>query len=415
MILTKEEEKMLEGKFGHGVQKAMEILVSLGEIYGAKRMAVLASAHLSGAGATSAGDAGMDFVEEMYQGGARFRAWTTLNVGAIDFINWKQIGLSEKIVEKQLKLSELFRKMGSVVNHTCAPYFGLTLPRINEHVAWGDSGALLIANSVFGARTNREGGPSALAAAITGRVPMFGLHLDRNRRGDCLIQVKAKLNHLSDYSALGFHVGKLLKKGVPVFSNLSSNISFDELKALTALPAGGTIALFHVLGVTPEARTMEEVFPNGKPKNKIVVNDKDLATTFEEFNTGGNDPGLVVLGCPHASIQEIIHYSHLLEGKKISNNNKLWIFTSLVIKSIADRIGCTNVIERAGGSIFTDTCPVQLVDEVYLNQNIHCVTSDSTSILHYLSVYHGNVGFQNHFGSAEKCLKAGISGKWEEV
>jgi predicted aconitase len=406
---------MLEGKFGHGVQKAMEILVALGEIYGAKKMAPLASAHLAGAGATAAGDAGMDFVEEMYQGGARFRAWTTLNVAAIDFINWKQMGLPERIVEKQLKFSELFRKMGSVVNHTCTPYFGLTTPRTNEHVAWGDSGALLLANSAFGARTNREGGPSSLAAAIAGRVPMYGLHLDKNRRGDSLIQVKAKMNNLSDYSALGFHVGKLVKKGVPVFSNLSPNMSFDDLKSLTSLPAGGTIALFHVLGVTPEARTMEEVFLNGKPKDKIVVDAKDLAVIFEEFNTGGNDPGLIVLGCPHASIQEIIHYSHLLEGKKISSNVKLWIFASMVVKSIADRIGCTNVIERAGGLIITDTCPVQLVDEVYIDQNIRCVTSDSASILHYLSVYHGNMGFQNHFGSAEKCLKAAVSGKWEEV
>lgn len=415
MILTKEEEGMLEGKFGDGVQKAMNILVSLGEIYGAERMAKVGSAHLPGAGVTSAKDAGISFVEEMYEGGARFKTWTTLNVCAVDFVNWKKIGISEEIVKRQLKLTELFRKMGAAPIHTCTPYFGLTQLRMNEHVAWGDSGALLLANSVFGARTNREGGPSALASAITGRAPVFGLHLEENRYGNFSIEVNTQLNSLADFSALGLCVGELVNKGVPVFTNLSTEISFDELMALTTLPAGGTIALFHILGVTPEARTSESIFSKGKPENEIVIGDKDIAKTFEELNTGNSDPDLIVLGCPHASIQQIIYFSQLLEGKKVNTNTRLWIFTSIAVKSIADKIGCTAIIEKAGALIITDTCPIQLTDDFYENENIHCITTDAASMPHYMAGYHGKLGLKSHFGSAEKCIKAAISGKWEEA
>jgi predicted aconitase len=416
MILTKEEERMLEGRLGYGVQKSMELLVSLGEIYGAKKMVEISSAHLPGVGVESAGKWGKAFVEEMYKGGARFRAWATLNTCSIDFVKWKQIGISEEIVHNQIELSEFFRKMGSMIHHTCTPYLGFNIPRVNEHIAWGDSSALLFANSVFGARTNREGGPSALAAAVTGRVPLYGLHLDKNRRGDCLIDVRAKLRDRADFSALGYLAGRLLKKGNPVFSNLSPRVGFQELKALCSLSAPSSIGLFHVIGVTPEARTAKEVFPNGEPEKRIVIHDGDIEKTVEELNTAeASDIGLVVVGCSHASLLEITQISQLLEGKRIKSGSKLWIFTSSAIKSVADRIGCTNIIERAGGLILCDCCPNLLPDDLYRDQNIRCVTTNSAMILHYLSVYHGTLNLQSHFGSAEKCIKSAICGKWQEA
>ena len=189
MNLTFEEQKMLDGAYGKSVQKSMEILTSLGDIYGAERMIPIKSVHMPGSSIVVAGEAATSFVEQMGENGTEFAAYTTLNTGAMDMDCPRELGFSEETIARQKRLTGAYGRMGGVPCHTCTPYLIGHCPKFGEHVAWGESSAIAFVNSVIGARTNREGGPAALAAAIAGRVPAYGYHLDENRRGQFLIHV----------------------------------------------------------------------------------------------------------------------------------------------------------------------------------------------------------------------------------
>jgi hypothetical protein len=203
---------------------------------------------------------------------------------------------------------------------------------------------------VLGARTNREGAPSALAAALCGVTPNYGLHLDENRKPNVLVKVDAKLEFSSDFGALGYHVGSLVKKGIPYFRGIE-NADTDQLKALgAAMAASGAVALYHVEGITPEAHLV-----NTKGLETLEVGEKELKETYDKLNTG-EDPDLIVFGCPHASLREILTLASKLEGKSLKK--PVWICTSRVMKEAANRAGLTEVIERAGGKVVADTCMV---------------------------------------------------------
>jgi len=207
MQLTKQEQKMLDGAEGHAVQKSMEILVALGDIYGAKSLIKVGSVQVSGVSYHNLGDAGLEFLNELAKDG-KVKVLTTLNPAGMDLENWQQLGISSEFAEKQNLVIDAFQRMGILVTCTCTPYLIGNLPLYGEHVAWSESSAVTFANSVIGAKTNREGGPSALAAAFVGKTPCYGLHLDENRLPDVHVEVKAELTKLSDWGALGFAIGK---------------------------------------------------------------------------------------------------------------------------------------------------------------------------------------------------------------
>jgi predicted aconitase len=194
VILNEREKKMLNGEEGYPIQKAMQILVQLGDIYGAKKMIPVNKVHMPGASVVVAGEAGTKLTEKMVENGGSFQAFTTLNTGAVDLDNWKELGYSEETYNFQVRLTTAYRKLGAIPCHTCTPYLIGHMPRLGEHVAWGESSAIAFVNSVLGARTNREGGPSALAAAITGLVPEYGYHLQENRYGHILVNVETQLS-----------------------------------------------------------------------------------------------------------------------------------------------------------------------------------------------------------------------------
>ena len=229
MKLTAEEQKMLDGQYGKSVRKSMEILTSLGDIYGAERMIPVKSVHMPGSSIVVAGEAATSFVEQMGENETRFAAFTTLNTGAMDMDRPQELGFSEETIARQERLTGAYRRMGGVPCHTCTPYLIGHCPKFGEHVAWGESSAIAFVNSVIGARTNREGGPAALAAAIAGRVPAYGYHLDENRRGQFLIHVEASLSDIADYGALGYWVGTRVESGVPVFTGIPADVSTDQL------------------------------------------------------------------------------------------------------------------------------------------------------------------------------------------
>jgi predicted aconitase len=350
MYLTKEQEKMLNGEYGEVVERQMRLLVRLGEIYKADKMIEISSAQVAGVSYKSIGDPGLEFLEDIATKGAKVRVVTTLNPAGMDMENWKELGFPKDFAEKQIRIMKAFEEMGIILSATCTPYLVGNLPRFREHIAWSESSAVAFANSVIGARTNREGGPSALAAAICGVTPNYGFHLDENRKPNVLIKVDAKLEFNSDFGALGYHVGKIVQNKVPYFVGIK-NADTDNLKALgAAMAASGAVGLYHVENITPEAHLMET-----KYLEKIEVGEKEIKEAYEKLNTG-NEPDIVVIGCPHASLKEIIYIAKKVKGKRLKR--PLWICTSRITKDAARRMGLEKIIEDAGGKIVADTCMV---------------------------------------------------------
>jgi predicted aconitase len=355
MQLTAEEQDMLAGKYGRSTRKAMEILAALGTIYGAERMIRISSVQISGVSYDNLDEAGLKFLDEMADGGGRVRVLTTLNPAGMDIENWRALGISEDFARNQKRVIETFEHMGIITTCTCTPYLSGNLPHYGEHIAWAESSAVAFANSVIGARTNREGGPGALAAALTGRTPDYGFHLDQNRKPSLTFQVDANLLETCDFGALGIVIGKLMEtyasKPVPYIRGIQQ-ASIDCLKSFCAsLATYGGAALFHLEGITPEAALYQP------PGEEIRITRAEIDLAAKSLNDASSaEIDFVSLGCPHLSINEIAHLAELLAGKKV--NKEFWITTSRPIKQIADQMGYTRLIEQSGALFAVDTCCV---------------------------------------------------------
>jgi hypothetical protein len=350
MHLTNAEERILSGESGEVMERMFRLLVSLGDIYGADRMIPVGSAQVAGVSYKSIGDPGVEFLEDYAGKGAVAKIVTFLNPAGMDIEDWQELNIPPSFAEKQLRIMSAFKKMGIVVSATCTPYLAGNLPRFGEHIAWSESSAISFSNSVIGARTNREGGPSALAASLCGVTPNYGLHLDENRRPEVLVDVNATLEDTADFGALGYVVGKQVKNRIPYFRGIK-DADTDQLKALgAAMAASGAVALYHIENLTPEAHLMKS-----EGLERQSVSDTDLDETFSKLSTG-KEPDIVIIGCPHASLKEIMTISRKLEGKKLKK--PLWVCTSRMVKEAANRMGFTQTIEAAGGRIVADTCMV---------------------------------------------------------
>jgi predicted aconitase len=312
---------MLSGSQGPGVQKAMEIVVALGKIYGADDLVPVSSVQVSGVSYKNLGDAGLAFLSEWAEQGARVRVPTTLNPAGMDMDGWQGQGIPEAFARQQKAVIAAFAAMGVTTTCTCTPYLIGHEPGFGEHLAWAESSAVSYVNSVLGARTNREGGPSALAAAVTGRTARYGLHLDANRQADYVVDVCCPLRSVADYGALGYLVGRRVCRGIPFFRNLAdglltleqsfglpvyqstglSDAAVDRLKALgAAMAASGAVALYHVEGITPEAMQDDVVGPGAE-----TLGVESLREAYAALNSPTEAIDLVSIGCPHASLEEI--------------------------------------------------------------------------------------------------------------
>ena len=355
MYLTREEEKMYAGEYGPAVEKSMEILVALGDIYGADGMVEIVSAQISGVSYKTIGDAGLEYLDDLASEGAQVQVPSTLNPAGVDLDQWKSLGFPEEFTRKQLLIVEAYRKMGISTTCTCTPYLVGNVPPVGSHIAWSESSAVCYANSVLGARTNREGGPGALSAAICGRTPNYGYHLDQGRVPNLLVEVETPLAG-SDYGALGYLVGKTVGNGVPYFKLMDKEQikpQVNQLKALgAALASSGAVALYHMENTTPEYR---DVIQHTGNLEKLIITRNDLNNTREKLSTA-QKPDLVCLGCPHASLEEIKEVALKVDGKKLAN--QLWVCTSISVKAASDRMGYTEMIEKAGGHVVCDTCMV---------------------------------------------------------
>jgi len=353
MKLTSEEREMLAGSQGRATQKAMQILVALGEIYGAERMIPVTSVQIAGVSYDNLGEAGLQFLSEMADGGGNTRVLTTLNPAGMDIENWRNLGIDPDFAEKQQRVLETYARMGVTTTCTCTPYLTGNLPSYAEHLAWSESSAVCYANSVLGARTNREGGPSALASALTGRTPEYGFHLPKKRKPAITIQVSARLEASHDFGALGKVIGEQIaaSKAVAYIQGIQS-ATLEMLKSFCAsLATYGGAALFHMQGITPEAARFTP------PEGRVSVTQADLQAAHQSLNEATTaEVDFVSLGCPHLSIQEIARVSTLLEGRQVKK--EFWITTARTTKQIADRVGYTRIIEAAGAIFAADTCCV---------------------------------------------------------
>jgi len=335
--------------------KAMQILTALGNIYGAERMIPVNSVQISGVSYANLGEAGLSWLAEMAKGGGHAQVFTTLNPAGMDVENYQVLGIPEDFAVNQRRVLDAFRAMGVVMTCSCTPYLFGNLPRFGEHIAWAESSAVCYANSVIGARTNREGGPSALAAALTGRTPAYGYHLEENRSPDLYVQVKAQMSENADFGALGKVIGDRIQaasnRSVPYITGIEV-ASLENLKSFCASIAtyGGT-ALFHMLGITPEAGQFTP------PAEKILVTQTEINKVKASLtNAASEEVDFVSLGCPHLSLREIQRVVQLVKGKQVTK--EFWITTSRPVKGMADRMGYTKIIEAAGVKFATDTCCV---------------------------------------------------------
>lgn len=391
MQLTPEEQDMMDGKYGKAVQKSMEILTTLGEIYGAERMIGVTSVQIAGVSYANLGEAGLEFLAEMAEDG-KVRVLTTLNPAGMDRDNWQALGIDEEFARNQNRVLDAFMRMGIIATASCTPYLIGNVPHFGQHISWAESSAVCYSNSVIGARTNREGGPSALAAALTGKTPEYGYHLDKNRHGEVLVKVKAPVKGTDQFSVLGKAIGDRLGelgKKIPYITGISS-ATVEELKSFCASIAtyAGT-ALFHMEGITPEYNK----YP--KPTETIEITQDDLAKARAELTDEDIEIDFVSIGCPHASIHEIAQLAKLLEGKKITK--EFWITTGRPTKRLADEASYTKTIEDTGAKFAADTCCVVAP----IKGRFKGMMVDSAKACYYARARHK---FKIKIGTVEECV-----------
>jgi hypothetical protein len=397
MHLTGKEQRMMDGAEGHAVRKSMEILVALGDIYGAKSLIKVGSVQVSGVSYHNLGDAGLEFLNELAKDG-KVKVLTTLNPAGMDLENWRQLGISPEFAEKQNLVIDAFQRMGILLSCTCTPYLIGNLPVYGEHVAWSESSAVTFANSVIGAKTNREGGPSALAAAFVGKTPCYGLHLDENRAPDIHVQVKAELTKLSDWGALGYAIGKKAENKIPYITGIKA-ADLDELKSFCAsVVTYGAKPLFYIKNITPASERQHQ------PNETVTIEQVDIKNAYDNINDQVSDIELVCVGCPHCSINEIARVAELIDGKKVAEGTEFWVATSRTAKQLADKRGYTGVIEAAGGKFACDTC----MAVAPLKGRFKSLATTSAKGCFYSRQ---NL-MKTKMGSIEECVEAAVTGKW---
>lgn len=350
MHLTDSEQAVLDGEKGPGHQKAMELVTALAKVYGADSLVDITSAHLSGASYKTIGEGGLKYLSDLADGGARVSVRSTLNPVGMDRERWKDMHISPEFAKKQIEIIDLYGRMGVEKICSCTPYIGPNVPKFGEHIAWAESSALSVANSFFGARTNREGGPGALAAAIIGKTANYGLHLDANRRPTVVIDAEDMGDSVFDYALLGQAVGSAMGKGVPYFRGLR-DLTIEKAKALSAaMAAAGSVALWHAEGCTPEVGGFDV-----SGLDHIAIGRKERGDAMEKLNTS-DSPQLIALGCPHLTVKEMRDIAALLKDKrKKETDTEIWFCTSAAVRDACpDEVA---VMERFG-PVLADTCMV---------------------------------------------------------
>src|SRR5881296_172170 len=348
-------------------RKAMEILLTVGRLADAPRLVPITSAHVSGASYKMIGDPGLEFLEDFARD-ARVRVPTTVNPLGTDLAQWKELGVPETFAAKQRRIASAYEAMGARPTYSCTPYDELPRPAFGEHLAWAESNAVCFANSVLGARTNREGGPAALAAAIVGVTPEYGLHTDAGREPTVIVKVGVKPRGI-DYSLIGLVAGERVGDGLPFFRGFRG--TEGHLKWLgAALASSGAGSMFHLDGVTPESRRAHV-----KGLKSIAITDRDLAAA-KRAHTDGTEAEMIGLGSPQLSADELREVARLVD--RTPPRIPVWVFTSRVVRDANP--DTVEIIERRGGRVLADTC----LEVTLLEHRFGTVATPSGKAAYYL-------------------------------
>jgi predicted aconitase len=349
--LTAEEREILAGARGEAARRALEYQVEVGRFWGAKRLVPVTQVHMMG-DIEVMGDAGLEFLEKELQLGARCSVPTTTNARCMDFAHCERLGQDAGEAAKERELIQCLRRMDVVTTDTCINYQTVYQPHLGEHVAWGDTGTVIYANSVFGARSNFESGPAALAAAITGRTPEYGFHLDQHRKGTFSVRLDAALDDLADWGAVGKIVGESHQDyfAVPVFHGYRRAPSADELKQLgAALASYGSMGMFHFVGVTPEA-------PSELPGEGMTIGESEIAKVYSGYSLGDGDARLVVFSGPQQSLFEMKQLAALFQGRKVHAGSSCFVTTNRSVLAQSRALGYAGTLEEAGVTILEGVC-----------------------------------------------------------
>jgi hypothetical protein len=387
MYLDPDEEKMLAGERGETLQKMLELLVALGKVFGAERLVRIRSAQVSGASYKTIGEYGLAWLSSL---DARAVVPAVLNPIGMPRGRWQEMGIEPGFAERQQAVIAAYERLGVNLECTCTPYY-LHETSFGDHLAWSESSAVSYANSVIGARTNREGGPGALAAALVGKTPCYGLHLDKNRQPNVVIEVKSDEKDwgIARYGALGYHTGKLVGNKIPYFRGITPNP--DQLKALgAAMAATGAVALYHVKDVTPEAKKNQFTISG---LEIISIEPAEIDCLFTDIPVDA-----VAVGCPHCSSAELVDIARLLKGKTVKK--PLYVFAAQGV--IDDSSMTVNAIEKSGARVFADTCMV--VSPVM--ERYPAIMVNSGKALAYVPDMCGAVA---RIGSIEECVTVATS------
>ncbi|MEA3558131.1 MAG: aconitase X catalytic domain-containing protein [Candidatus Thermoplasmatota archaeon] len=382
MHLTREEDRTLEGEHGEALSFAMKILVNLGDLEGARGLIPITSAHVSGVSYHTAGEGLIKLLEELNRMKARVSVPSSLNPAGMDLRRWKDIGYPRDFAEKQLRIIELYRGMGINMTYSCIPYeITNAVPPIHfgDHISWGESNAIIYANSMIGARTNREGGISCLASGILGKTPEWGMHLDINRNPDIEVSVEGEMDPFH-FDLLGAYIGNRFSSSIPFYRNISDNADHGSLKHLgAAMAAKGGISLFHIDGLTPEAR--KGSIELGNIDERITITTEELEDVKRElYPEPEGEIDTFVLGCPQFGTAEFLRLHEALRGKKLIEGKRILVYTARGLRDILPP-GMLKDITSAGVEVYDDTC---MVVTPLASLGFERVGTDSGKAAHYI-------------------------------
>jgi predicted aconitase len=408
LTLTPQDHAMLNGEFGEATQMALRILTTMATVYGATELLDIESAHIDGC--LYHGQSGLDFAERLVAGGAQVRVPTTLNVGAIDLMHPEQVLGSADLAQRSTQLMYAYQQMGCAPIWTCTPYQAMHRPAFGSQIAWAESNAIVFANSVLGARTNRYGDFIDICAALTGRAPAVGLHLTENRRGQIVFHldgIRPGLLHEDVFfPVLGYFIGAHSQNQIPVIVGLPPDTTEDQLKALGAAAASsGAVALFHAVGVTPEAPTLADALHNQPASAEHAVTMADIRATLNKLATVPDGRiGVVALGSPHFSLAEFEQLLPLVEQYPPHPSVDFIVCTNRLALGALQKRGWLDRLKAVNVRLVVDTCVVVMP----VVRQRGTLMTNSGKFAHYTP---GNIGLEVIFGSLEECVRSGAQGE----
>lgn len=411
--LTPKDQQMLDGEMGQATQIAMRILITMAGVYGANHLLDITSAHIDGV--LYHGLSGLEFVQKLAEADGQVVVPTTLNVGALDLMHPEAFQGTAQVADWARQTMQLYEKLGCQPIYTCTPYQTMARPKFGEQIAWAESNAIVFANSVLGARTQRYGDFIDICCALTGRAPASGLHLTENRRGQILFKLEDIPNRLLEedvlFPVLGYLIGAETGNSIPVIKGLSSKTTEDQLKALGAATASsGAVGLFHAIGITPEAMTFEDAFQGAEPEQTIVVTMDKLRKVRDSLATAPDgEIDAIALGSPHFSIVEFEQLMPLLEAHSPRKDVEFIVCTNRIVLAAIQKHGWLGKLQSLGVQIIVDTCvvvtPIMRIKHGVLMTN-------SGKFAHYAP---GNTGLSTVYGSLEECVRSAEIGRvWRD-